>query len=641
MAEGMSVNASLEANVANGTIPTLEELGGLDAVLEEQDAIVSGPFLDVIVETMVGEPVQVQTLLLGLVAEGFLKADQPAVFRDAANTLLADAALRNIARLDLVEAFEQRVKARQPGKDALTAAYALEAMFRYGLEDHRTKLRTLLLFDDLNSDEDGLFAQHAARLVGVAYHHWGEGELRNVLVRLQANDEAADEAAFELAMAAFANALDAKEMVEIETGMNDARALFMSVLNRDANRLDALMHVGLIDIVQSFSAGNDVRFSERIDNLRRLFAEQRDQMAIAQTPDWLTPRVDREVEWWSLLRMLKSIDNSINRESWRDAGKVLEQVLAIYDAEQTVSIGGALNALFAPRIEAAFVRRKGLAAHLCDFLDDEEWCPSERPAAEILRNRISQIAQDGYSLREVVEDGAFPELSAFLQDSSFLSQVPSEIATKLEVELVEKRNSTRPKMRRDVQSIFSKVSDRLADASDYRGDIKGSFDQLIQQIVTFCEVRQNSDLSQLGDRVAYLRNPNAVESDLQRDLRDYLSGNLAAADIMTEIPGIAAGRSDLYVNFGGLKFVIELKKHHGTVDDDVARGYRAQAVAYQATGPKLGMLGILELVDRSGPPPSLNECIWTDSYIPEGSHLLRNLVVFRVPGMLKTPSTMK
>ncbi len=641
MAECMSVNAILAANVANGTIPTLEELGGLDSLLEEQDAIVSGPFLDVIVETIVGEPVQVQTLLLGLVAEGFLKADQPAVFRDAANTLLANATLRNIARLNLVEAFEQRVKARRPGKDALTAAYALEALFRYGLENHRTKLRILLLFDDLNGDEDGLFAQHAARLVGVAYHHWGEGELRNILVRLQANDEAADEAAYELAMVAFANALDAKEMVEIETGMNDARALFMSVLNRDANRLDALMHVGLIDIVESFSAGNDVKFSERIDNLRRLFAEQRDQMAIAQTPDWLTPRVDREVEWWSLLRMLKSIDNSINRESWRDAGKVLEQVLAIYDAEQTVSIGGALNALFAPRIEAAFVRRKGLAAHLCDFLDDEEWCPAERPAAEILRNRISQIAQDGYSSREVVEDGAFPELSAFLQDPSFLSQVPSEIATKLEVELVEKRNSTRLKMRRDVQNIFSKVSDRLANASDYRGDIRGSFDQLIQQIVTFCEVRQNSDLSQLGDRVAYLRNPNAVESDLQRDLRDYLSGNLAAADTMTEIPGIAAGRSDLYVNFGGLKFVIELKKHHGIVDDDVARSSRAQAVAYQATGPKLGMLGILELVDRSGPPPSLNECIWTDSYIPEGSHLLRNLVVFRVPGMLKTPSTMK
>ena len=641
MAEGMSINATLEANVANGTIPTLEDLGGLDAVLEEQDAIVSGPFLDVIVETIVGEPVQVQTPLLELVADGFLKVDQPAVFRDAANTLMANTALRNIARPNLVEAFNQRVEARQPGKEALTAAYALEALFRYGLEDHRTKLRTLLLFHDLNSDEDGLFAQHAARLVGVAYHHWGEDELRNILVRLQANDEAADEAAYELAMVAFAIALNAKEMVEIETGMNDARALFMSVLNRDANRLDALMHVGLIDIVQSFSAGNDVNFSERIDNLRRLFAERRDQLEIAETPDWLTPRVDREVEWWSLLRLLKSIDDSINRESWRDAGKVLEQVLAIYDAEQTVSIGGALNALFAPRIEAAFVRRKGLAAHLYDFLDDEEWSPAERPAAETLRNRISQMGQGSYSSREVVGDGAFPELSAVLQDSNILNQVPSEMAKKLEIALVERRNGARLKVRRDIQSICSKVSSRLADSSDYQGDVRGSFDQLTQQVIAFCEDRQNADLSQLGDRGAYLRNPNAVENDLQKDLREWLRGNMVAVDIMPEVPGIAAGRSDLYIDFGDVQFVIELKKHHGIVDVDIARSYRAQAVAYQATGPKLGMLGILELVDRPGPPPSLVECIWTDSYVPVGSHLLRHLVVFRVPGILKTPSTMK
>jgi hypothetical protein len=53
------------------------------------------------------------------------------------------------------------------------------------------------------------------------------------------------------------------------------------------------------------------------------------------------------------------------------------------------------------------------------------------------------------------------------------------------------------------------------------------------------------------------------------------------------------------------------------------------------------MLGILELTDRPGPPPSLIECVWVDSYVPKGSSLPRFLVVFRVPGMLKRPSEMK
>ena len=149
------------------------------------------------------------------------------------------------------------------------------------------------------------------------------------------------------------------------------------------------------------------------------------------------------------------------------------------------------------------------------------------------------------------------------------------------------------------------------------------------------------DLAQLGERGAYLRSVGAVENDLQKDLREWLRGNMTAVSIQPEVPGIAAGRSDLYVDFGDVQFVIELKRHHGVADDAVARDYRAQAVAYQATGPKLGLLGILELVDRSGPPPSLVECVWINSYVPEGSDLVRHLIVFRVPGMLKTPSKMK
>lgn len=642
MTVGMSVNAVFEANVAKGTIPTLEELGGVETVLRERDTIVAGQFLDIFVETIVGETVQNQTLMLDLIVDGFLKVDQPGVFRDAANALLSDIGLRNLARPALVEVLNRRVEGRQPGKGALTAAYALEALFRYGLEDHRTKLRTLLLFDDLQSDEDGLFAQHAARIVGVAYHHWGENELRDVLIRLQSNDEAEDEAAFELAMAAFANALNAEDISEVERGMRDARTLFMNVTRRDSNRLDAAVQVIVIDIVLSFSKGISEELSEQIKKLERLLAERNHQLSMGQTPEWLKPRVDREVEWWSLLRLLKSVNDGINRESWRNADIVLEQVLAVYDAERTVSIGGALHTLFAPRIEAAFVRQKGLAAHLHDFLDDEEWDTTERPVAEALRERVAQRAKEhSFSGRQIVEGGAYPELSAAFQDLEALNLVPTEMARKLENILANKVRGRQGRKRPHVQKICRTIARDLADATDYRCDVRLSFDELIQKVVIFCEDRQNADSAQIGDYGEYLRRADAVENDLQRDLRVWLRATMPEVNVLPEVPGISIGRSDLYVDFGDAHFVIELKRHKGVVDDAVARDYRAQAVAYQATGPKLGMLGILELVDRPGPPPSLEECVWTNSYIPEGSDLVRNLVVFRVPGMLKTPSKMK
>lgn len=641
MTIGMSVRAVLETSVSNGSIPSLDDLGGLAAILRDRDVIIASPFLDVFVECVRGGSVQDQTALLDLVVEGFLKTSRPTVFRDATNAILADAELRMLVRPKLVEVLIQRIEGRQPGKDALVAAYALEALFRLGLEDRRTKLRTLLLLDGLKSEDDGLFAQHATRIVGVAYHHWGETELRDVLVRLQTNNEAADEAAFELAMVALASALNAVDMVGIDVAMREARGLFKSVLRRDANRFDAAVHVAVIDIVLSFSTGKDEGLSGRIEKLGHLLAERHDQLGIGQTPSWLKPRVDREVEWWSLLRLLRSVDKDIDRESWRHAGKVMEQVLAIYDAEQTVVIGSALHTLFAPRIEAAFVRRKGLAAHLHDLLDDEEWTPAERPVAQALQERISKRAEESFSARLEEEDGTFPVLSTVLQDREFLSQVPADMARKLESALSDKISGTQGKIRRDVQRICRAVSEDLEDAADYTGEVGLAFDELVQQIVVFCEDRQNADLAQLGARGTYLRRTDAVENDLQRDLREWLRGNMPSADILPEISGIATGRSDLYVTFGDIKFVIELKRHRGIVDDVVARSYRAQAVGYQVTGPKLGMLGILELVDRPGPPPSLKECVWTHSYVPEGSDLARYLVVFRVPGILKTPSNMK
>ncbi|MGG2305212.1 hypothetical protein ACE4Z6_27695, partial [Salmonella enterica] len=73
---------------------------------------------------------------------------------------------------------------------------------------------------------------------------------------------------------------------------------------------------------------------------------------------------------------------------------------------------------------------------------------------------------------------------------------------------------------------------------------------------------------------------------------------------------------------------------------EVAKTYFGQAGAYQATNVRLGFLGILELLDRPAAPPTIAECLWYADYIPEGSTLARHIIVFRVPGMLKTPSSL-
>lgn len=636
----MNACATLEKTVSEGKHPTINELGGVGAILAERDAILASPFLDVLVHSIASGSRDEQTALTELVVDGFRIADKPTIFRDATEALLSHADFRALSCGNLVKALIDRVSGRRNGNEALIAAYALEAMFRLGLESRRARLQTLLLFEDLDAEDDGLFVQHAVRIVGVAYHHWGEPDLRSVLIRLQANGEAADEAAFELAMIAFAEALNADDIANVELRMREARALFQSVLRHDRERLDAALHVAVIDIVSSFARNNADGLSGRIEELGRLLAERHDQLGMGVMPSWLAPRMDREVEWWALLRLLRSVDNDLRRASWLDARRIMEQVLAVYNAERTVSIGGALHTLFAPRIEAAFIRSQGLAAHLQDLLETEDWTPEERPVAEALREQIAKRAKDKIPSRIVSEGGAFSELGAALQDPALLSQIPEQMARKLEGMLADKTLGKRRRLQRDVQRICHSISAGLNDAADYGGEVRTAFDELVQQVVAFCDDRQNADQSQMGERGAYLRNADAIENDLQRDLREWLRGNMPGVGIFPEVPGMAAGRSDLYIDFSDTQFVIELKRHHGVVGEDVARRYRAQAVAYQATGPKLGLLGILELVDRPGPPPSLVECIWSDSYVPEGSTLMRHLVVFKVPGMLKPPSKM-
>lgn len=78
----------------------------------------------------------------------------------------------------------------------------------------------------------------------------------------------------------------------------------------------------------------------------------------------------------------------------------------------------------------------------------------------------------------------------------------------------------------------------------------------------------DAELSVFGD---------ASEADLQADLRDFLKGNLVGAEVLSEVHGVATGRTDLYISFGGPTFVIELKKHDGEFSQEAAERYRPQA----------------------------------------------------------------
>jgi hypothetical protein len=636
MCADLDIVSRLKESVS-GEGATLESLGGLDAIIRGGDAIVASPFFDLLVPIAATASADERQHLVGILCRAFSVSLHYSVLRDGLDMVLDNDLLRSGMRESLVPILVRRISDRQAPGQNLAAAYALEALFQFALEHTPTRFRLMVIMSEFSAHEPPLFVEHAAKLAGAAYHQWREPALLKVLTSLQNIDGVSSEAAFELGMAAVSNALDAASETDILSGLAEARELFSLSLSSDPERQDAAAYLGVIDILQLISGDADAQtVNEAVGRLTVIMVDRLDLLSIGRVPRWLQPRCDREAEWVRLLLTVRRVAADLERPSWLRAASVLERVLSIYDSEHTVAIGKAVHQLFAPRIEGAFIRQRGLAAHLYDLLADNDWTSPFRSAAEQLRLGIARLEAAPRIEREGAE---FPLLSSVLPGHA-AELLPKDVAVVLEQRLEEHGRRRHRISNPVVQRIFAKLTDELAVCSDYFGEAKDFFDQLLIQILMFCLDRQDSDRRISGPRTDYLRRADATEQNLQLDLREFLRGNLPEAEVLSEVSGIAAGRTDLYVYFGRYRFIIELKKHEGVADALAGTQYRAQAVAYQATNVRLGFLGMLELLNRPGPPPTLEDCLWFDAYTPVGSTLPRYIVAFRVPGMLKTPSSL-
>ncbi len=192
-----------------------------------------------------------------------------------------------------------------------------------------------------------------------------------------------------------------------------------------------------------------------------------------------------------------------------------------------------------------------------------------------------------------------------------------------------------------VHGIAAKVMKKLEHNEHYANGVRADFDSLLLQVLTFCADRLDAAPAEIGERGDYRFRPDAREWDLQADLREWLRGNFRHGEVRTEVSGIATGRADIYVSFGGTRFILELKKEESNASPAGLHKYLGQAVAYQATNVRLGFLGVLDLTHHGSPAPHLEENVWVDEVRPNSDGPARHIVVFRVTGNLSRPSEIK
>lgn len=639
---GMSALDLLEARLAGSQPITIDDLGGVDEILADADQLYAAPFLDILTEMISAAPPIEGARLHDFLVGGFNVARDPQSFRDAIDRLIRDATLRAAIAQAVVAIFTRRIKEHATERETLIASYALEGLFRLALEGDVSRHRPLLELAEVAPDAPGLFAQHVAKIGGAAFHVWGDDDLLTTLHRLLDNEEAGGEAAFELGLAYLARALDGKDMINILAGLDTARLLFERASEVDDDRSDARAYRSAIDLILGFATNrNAADMQAAMTDLVTAARERAAALRTGYAAPWLTPRKDVDLEWFELARTVQRAADDLTRPSWINAATTMDRILAVYDASCSIAHGEGLRSVLRPRVVASFLRERGLAAHLDDLLSEGQWPEAQQAIAQDLRARLDDAYRAGAGPGKARENEQYPLLARILPGGTSTEQIPSDMARSLEAGLASHVAQDRELANPVLQRVLASLRDQLSASSEYTGDIQRSFDAVLQQILIFCSDRQNAEIRDLGPRGAYLRARNPSENDLQSDLRDFLKGNLVGAEVLSEVRGIATGRTDLYISLGGPAFVIELKKHEGTFSPEAANSYRAQATSYQAANIRLGFLGALELVDRPGPVPSIEECLWHSAYVPEGGALARHLIVFRVPGRLKSPSALR
>lgn len=638
----MSVLDSILDSITNGTIPSIDQLGGIGAIKEESDSLSKAPILDILVELSASANDQFAIVLDALLIKGFQVNTHAIPFRNAVEGIVKDLKLFIRIKPQLIGVLEHRAQQRSCGQQALIASYALEALFRLSLAGEITKYRPLAIMAEISSDECGIFAAHAAKLVGAAYHIWRDDSLLSVLHQLNMIPDAEDEASFELGIAHLSMAIETHDLGAALDRLDSARVYFDRSCGMGEDRDDAVAYRATIDIIKGFACNWDVQeLSKPLELLEHAVQRWATWLDVAEMPDWLRPRKDREINWVKLLRQAKSVAKDLTRCSWLNARQIMENVFNIYDADRTIGCSPELNVFFRPRIEAAFVKEGGLLAHLSDLIELHDWPEADHDTATRLQKRIEQLSREAPSPGKRFGDADFPLLNSILENEQLTGEIPEKTRMLLENGLQDHQTTQSYDGNIILNQIANNIQDNLRQSNHYRGATRYRFDEILFHILTFVSSRLDSNRTMMGRRGEYLFSADATEWDLQADLYEYIRGNLIRADVNFELTNVASGRADIVVSFGEFRFVIELKREKLNNSRDKLRRYLSQTGAYQVTDVRLGFLGVLDLSDRTGPPPHIEESIWTEDYVPDGAYLVRNIVVFRVSGRLKIPSSFK
>ena len=642
---------TLHALLAQGKVPSVNDLGGMEAIAQSVSSVAASPIAAEILATILrslseagGDDALVWKEPIGTLVQGAMVDTVLIEMIDATD---ACEHLPQLVIEDVFMAFLQKATNTSGAISAYARAIALEGAFRLALTSRRRQLRLLDMLLSITAADEPQYLQYAAKILGIAHSHWREGEIVNVLKGLVDCDEAAYEATFELGMAGLASALDEPQRDVAASFFNEALLWFKKAKALRETAPEASLYSESLTLLTDFEAQRTKQeLAERSQTIHKAAFELLAWHTDASVPAWLGARHVQAACWNSLASTLVSLTESLEEVSWWEPAVVIEsQVLAAYSAGRTVlkrNREGYLETLLRPRIETSIGRREGQAYLL------KRWVLQNRqhalvPEADAILSGIEHAISHGAEASRPFEAG-----TVWAPVATVLSQVHCSEETEQRVkELIANAFiSSLENLSGAEIDIFDHCRSAVENHPDHRDNIRGAklFDTVLLWTVRF--LKNRLEMTRKDDAsVAYLfENAGGtlpLESALQDDYFRWLSTQTAAGEI--EATNLGGGRADVALKTSGERIVIEVKREMQNASfDTLAKSYAGQTSEYQNVSIRLGFLLVLDLTEakRAGAPHirSLVEC---RPVMRAGEGEPRYVVIVKVPGRRYSPSAVR
>lgn len=648
MVTGMDpIEAELIEIVKGGRDWQLEDLGGIEKLAPAARSLGTTPMM----------PELLHPLVMGW---SHAKADDREVHKGVLHDLL-EVATTDFILLEAVDILEHHRPLPDDGDECcfmiflekaaigdhslsgLARGAALDGAFRWANDNRRWQLRLLDFFLGLAPSDDIEFLRRAAKIVGVAYSHWRDKELVEVLHKLAQLEAVRPEATFELGMASLSKAMDRADSNVAATTFREARDWFGESGGASESRPETSLYLDGLDLLLSFHSGAASASFSTVSTCVQQHAFELHAWSGGSGPPWLGARRTEAACWSALASAIAGLAGSLDEPSWWEPATVIEEgLLSVYSAGRSIlrrDQHGGVESMVRPRIRASIAMQAGQAHQVRMWLQQNtahEWAAE---AQDLIAQVDTFIEQEGSPKNPTEAANERTSLAAIIARSNIPEEKKNILSGVVEnAVLLQLSNLTSSEV-----DVIERCCQEAREHTDYSANTNGArlFDTVLLWMVRF--IFNRLELTKGDDSTgAYLfeRDDGSLphEDELQQDFFRWVATYAAGSDL--EPTNIASGRADIRLKSGPERLVVEVKREEKDCSfDALFKSYAAQTTDYQNVSIRLGVLLVLDLAtpNREGTPHLTS--LFDMRYVRRCSESQSRLIlIVKVPGRRKRPS---